>query len=98
MADAGDNQRMKYLLCSLQWIIMMKPKSIRISQENEDLGSGINDTGPDHVYYYNEDHEEVRQYLQQERLKDVEMRRRRHEKESRSIEKTKINKKLNLLC
>ncbi|CAL9216689.1 unnamed protein product [Arabidopsis halleri] len=80
MADAGDNQRRSD---------KKESKSIEETKENEDLGSGINDTGPDHVYYYNEDHEEVRQYLQQERLKDVEMRRRRHETESRSIEKTK---------
>ncbi|CAH8253880.1 unnamed protein product [Arabidopsis lyrata] len=79
MADAGDNQRRS---------AEKESKSIEETKENEDLGSGINDTGH-HVYYYNQGDEEVREYLKQERLKDVEMRRRRHETESRSIEKTK---------
>ena len=63
-------------------------RSIRISQENEDLGSGRNDTGH-HVY--NEGHEEVLEYLKQERLKDADMQRKRHETESKSIE---VNEKL----
>ncbi|CAL9216692.1 unnamed protein product [Arabidopsis halleri] len=67
----------KNLLCSLQWMIMMKPESIQISKENEDLGSGINDIDLS-------ERSGSESLPQQRRLKDVvEMHRRRHETESR---------------
>ncbi|CAA0254170.1 putative transcription factor C3H family [Arabidopsis thaliana] len=76
MADAGDNQRISDEKESI---------STEETKENEDLGSGRNDTGH-HVY--NEGHEEVLEYLKQERLKDADMQRKRHETESKSIEGT----------
>ncbi|XP_023632925.1 trichohyalin-like [Capsella rubella] len=82
MADAGGNQKEDERRSD-----ETESRSTEEPKENEVLGLGTNErTG--RIYYYSESHQEVLQYLREERLKDAEKQRRSHETESSSIEKT----------